>query len=106
MSFEELASRLGIDTEDFIELVELFITTTRSDMDKIRQAMDGNNTSDAAAAAHSIKGAAGNLGYEGIADIAKIMEYLGKDGSLEGFEGYMSELDEHMVGLQELLSGE
>jgi len=105
MSFEELASRLGIDTEDFIELVELFITTTRSDMDKIRGAMDGNKPSDAAAAAHSIKGAA-NLGYEDMADIAQEMETLGKDGSLEGFEGYMSELGEYLIGLQDQLAGE
>ncbi len=106
MNFEDLASRLGIDKEDFIELVELFITTTRSDMDKIRLAMDGNNPSDASAAAHSIKGAAANLGYEGMADIATTMESLGKDGSLEGFEGYMSELDEYVIGLQEQLAGE
>ena len=106
MSFEELASRLGIDTEDFIELVELFITTTRSDMDKIRRAMEGNIPSEAAAAAHSIKGAAANLGYDGMADIAKAMEFLGKGGSLEGFDGYMSELDEHVAGLQDQLAGE
>ena len=106
MSFEDLASRLGIDTEDFIELVELFITTTRSDMDKIRSAMDGNKPSDASAAAHSIKGAAANLGYEGMADIAQTMEALGKDGSLDGFEGYMSELDENVTGLQDKLAGE
>ncbi len=106
MSFEDLASRLGIDTEDFIELVELFITTTRSDMDKIRRAMDGNNPSDAAAAAHSIKGAAANLGYGEMAEITKTMESLGKDGSLEGFEGYLSELDEYMIGLQDQLAGE
>ncbi len=106
MNFEDLASRLGIDKEDFIELVELFITTTRSDMDKISRAMDEKNPTDAAAAAHSIKGAAANLGYEGMAEITKTMEALGKDGSLEGFEGYMSELDDYMVGLQEQLAGE
>jgi HPt (histidine-containing phosphotransfer) domain-containing protein len=105
MSFEKLASRLGIDTEDFIELVELFITTTESDMDKIRQAMGGNNPADAAAAAHSIKGAAANLGYEGMADVAKEMEALGKDGSLEGFDGYMSDLDGYMAGLRAQLAG-
>jgi len=41
-----------------------------------------------------------------MADIAQEMETLGKDGSLEGFEGYMSELGEYLIGLQDQLAGE
>ena len=93
MDFEYLASRLGLDKEDFLELSELFITTTQADLDKIRKAMAEGNSSDAAAAAHSIKGAAANLGFGDMAELAKIMEFKGKDGSLEGFDAHVYELE-------------
>ena len=105
MDFEDLASRLGIDREDFRELVELFITTTRSDMDKIQQAMSDNNPSDGAAAAHSIKGAAANMGFDEMAKLAENMEITGKDGSLNGYGDWMThmavclkEVENHLAG--------
>ena len=36
MDFKELGSRLGIDEDDFMELVELFISTSLGDIDKIK----------------------------------------------------------------------
>ncbi len=99
MDFEYLASRLGLDKEDFLELSELFVTTTQTDLDKIRSAMADDNAMDAAAAAHSIKGAAANLGFEAMAELAKIMEFKGKDGSLEGYDAHVSELEGHVQAL-------
>lgn len=93
MEFESLASRLGIDKEDFLELVGLFITTTESDMDKVRMGMAQNATGDAAAAAHSIKGAAGNMGFSAMAELAGKMEFLAKKGSLDGFDAWADEMD-------------
>jgi len=103
MDFDVLASRLGIDREDFIELAELFVTTTQGDMDKIRQAMAIENPSDAAAAAHSIKGAAANMGFENMADLAKKMEFQGKDGSLDGFDTDMDDMGEMLQELKDFL---
>ena len=74
--------------------------TTQADLDKIRKAMADDNAKDAAAAAHSIKGAAGNLGFEAMAELAKIMEFKGKDGNLEGFEVHVSELEGHIEALR------
>ena len=99
MDFEGLASRLGIDTGDFIELAALFVTTTQADIEKIRAAMAVGNPADAAAAAHSIKGAAANLGFEDMAELAKKMEFQGKDGDLSGFD---RELDEFQILLHRL----
>lgn len=104
MEFGVLASRLGIDTEDFIELLELFITTTEADMDKIRTAMAAESPADAAAAAHSIKGAAGNLGFETMADLAKKMEFKGKDGDLNGFDRDADDMDRMLGELKDRLA--
>lgn len=106
MDFEGPASRLGIDKEDFLELVGLFITTTQSDMDKIRRGMKDNAPSDAAAAAHSIKGAAGNLGFDDMAVLAKKMEFRAKEDRLDGFDAWTDEMDGLLNRLRDSLSNE
>ncbi len=53
MDFQDLASRLGIDDEDFMELVELFVVTTLSDIEKIKKGVLEKSCKDAAAASHS-----------------------------------------------------
>jgi len=93
MDFKYLASKIGIDDEDFMELVELFITTTLSDLDKIKQGMAAHHPADVGAAAHSIKGAAGNMGFEAISELAKRMELQAKAGSLENFDAYILDLE-------------
>ena len=93
MDFKYLASKIGIDDEDFMELVELFITTTLSDLDKIKQGVAANHPADAGAAAHSIKGAAGNMGFEAMSELAQKMELQAKAGSLENFDAYILDLE-------------
>ena len=93
MDFKDLASRLGFDEDDFKELVELFITTTLSDIDKIKKGVQQGNSQDAAAASHSIKGAAGNLGFDDIFTLAKDMEMQAKQGNMDNFEVYITDLE-------------
>ncbi len=96
MDFKHLASNIGIDEEDYMELVELFITTTLSDLEKIKQGFLENCPEDAAAAAHSIKGAAGNMGFEYMFTLAQTMEVAAKSGSLEKFDTYIRDLETHL----------
>ena len=99
MDFKDLAARLGVEEEDFRELAELFVQTCRTDLEKIRQGMSSGIPADAAAAAHSIKGAAGNLGFEDMAELAQKMEFQAKAGSLDHFETYTSDLEKMINGL-------
>ena len=99
MDFQELASRLGIDEEDFMELVELFVTTTRSDIEKIKKGFNENDCTTAAAASHSIKGAAGNLGFDEMFELSKRMEMQAKSGSLDGFEDFIADLEAQVDAL-------
>ncbi|RLC04716.1 MAG: hypothetical protein DRH34_03630 [Deltaproteobacteria bacterium] len=99
MDFKNLASRLGLDEDDVIELVELFVTTALSDIDKIKKGVKKNNSQDVAAASHSIKGAAGNLGFDKLYTFAKDMEMQAKKGSLTDFELYISDLENRVNAL-------
>lgn len=96
MDFQDLASRLGIDEDDFMELVELFVTTTRSDIEKIKNGINNASSEEAAAASHSIKGAAGNLGFDSIYELAKQMEMKAKSGDLEEFDALIADLEAHV----------
>lgn len=96
MDVKDLASRLGIDDEDFMELVELFVTTTLSDIDKIKKGVQQSDCEAAAAASHSIKGASGNLGFDDIFKLAKDMEMQARQENLDNFDDQLKTI-ENMV---------
>lgn len=79
MSLKELAENLGIDEEDFRELVQLFIDTTLSDLDKLLESINEEDYNKAKDAAHSIRGAAGNLGFMDIWESASACEKAASD---------------------------
>ncbi len=74
---------MGLEKYEFMELVELFIETARSDLEKLTVAVDSKMIRDAGDAAHSLKGAAGNLGLSGFYEAARKVEMEIHDGRLE-----------------------
>lgn len=92
MDYKHLADQLDMDETEFSELVALFVDTTRTDLEKIRQGVSTGNPRQAAAAAHSIKGAAGNLGFTQMAALAQKMESAANGGSLADFDAYITDL--------------
>lgn len=74
MEFQDLADRIDLDLTDYLELVELFVETSLTDILKIEVAVQNNDPETAARAIHSIKGAAGNLGFMEIHDAAQKLE--------------------------------
>jgi two-component system sensor histidine kinase TorS len=89
MNFRELANNLGFkeDDYDYMELIELFIETGRSDLDKLRSAMKEGNGEEAANVVHSLKGAAGSLGLVDLSEIAKEIEEKARNNRLEEIAG-------------------
>ena len=83
MEFQRLADNLGFELEDFLELVELFIETSLTDIDKINQAIENKNPDEAASAIHSIKGAAGNLGFMEIYEATQKLESEARNSRLD-----------------------
>jgi len=63
MNFKGLASDLDLEEEEFIELVEVFLEVSASDLAKMESALSSGASEQVIEAAHSIKGAAGGLGF-------------------------------------------
>ena len=100
MNFKALASNLDFDEEDFKELVELFIETSFSDLEKINFGLEENNATSIAQAAHSIKGASGSLGFQPIATMAQDIEMRAKEGNINDLEEIINSITEELKKIE------
>jgi len=74
---------LELEEEEYIELLKLFVLTCRTDINKLRSAINSNNPEKVAMIAHSLKGAAVNLGLQEFLELAKTLEKTAHDRQLE-----------------------
>jgi HPt (histidine-containing phosphotransfer) domain-containing protein len=90
MDFTEMGARLGLEKEEFIELVDIFVTSADEDIQKLRDAFAANNIDAVKEAAHSLKGSSGNMGFQKISENAAMIEQNARKGSIEGMEAAIS----------------
>jgi histidine phosphotransfer protein HptB len=83
MNLEELAKNLEMNEEEFLEMLDLFLETTTEDLSKLRSAIEEKDTQKVARTAHSIKGAAANLGLEEIHKVAVRIEREARENDLK-----------------------
>ena len=98
MNVDTLAEELGLENDELLEIAELYVESCASDFHKIQSAINENNPALIAEAAHSIKGASGNLGFTKAHQAAAQMENQARRGSLTGIaetaKQLKSELDQ------------
>ena len=95
MDFKVLAERLGLEVDEYKELIGLFIETGRNDLKGIEDALKNNDATMVIERSHSLKGAAGNLGLTEIYEKAKGIENRTRDNNLEGIENSVKAIKEH-----------
>ncbi len=99
MDFKSLGENLGLEEDEFIEIVELFIDTAHKDFERIQAAVNNNNPQELVESSHSLKGAAGNLGFSEISICAEFIEKKGRNGEIDGFDLQLSDIKK---GLEEI----
>ena len=82
----------ALGPDSFQSLLSSFRGSIPVRLGEIRAAIDGNDVNAIAAAAHSLKGAASNLGFLRLADAAGGLEKAGKAGG-----GDFEELEQKLV---------
>ena len=91
MDFKETAKNLGLEEDEFIEILKLFVEVSLSDLEKMKSAIDSKNSRIVFESSHSIKGAAVNLGFQEIAQIAREVELNARQDILDGSDhGYVT----------------
>jgi HPt (histidine-containing phosphotransfer) domain-containing protein len=83
LNFKIMSKKLGLEEDEYLELVELFIETSKSDLKNLQSAINNKDMEMIAGIAHSLKGAAMNLGLEEFLELAKMIEKTARDGELE-----------------------
>ena len=83
MDFKVQAEHLGLEEEEYRELIELFIESGTSDLEHLQNAIGGGKAEEAANFAHSLKGAAGNLGLLDCYEAAKKIETEVRNGDMK-----------------------
>jgi len=74
MNLHELSETLGLDEADVMDLVDLFLDTCEDDIVKVEKGIELGDHQMVADAAHSIKGASGNMRFDAIYTLAKHIE--------------------------------
>ena len=104
MDFMGLAERLGLEEDEFLELVALFVEKSTSDLGRLESAIDRADIGQVVETSHSIKGAAGNLGFMEIYDIAKEVEMDARQDIVESAPRAVELLREKVDLIRERLS--
>lgn len=106
MDFHNIESFIGVDTHEAGELGRLLAKTLASDLEKIRRGIRDNDVESIAFVAHSIKGAAGNLGFERLSEPAAVMENRARAGRLDGLGELLLEMQALLEELEGSLAGQ
>ena len=85
MDLGALSSNLGLEEEEFVELVVLFLKTAKNDLHNLNEAYLTRDTEKAIESAHSLKGASGNLGFTELSKISNTAEEKAREEDLALF---------------------
>jgi HPt (histidine-containing phosphotransfer) domain-containing protein len=90
----------------FKELLALFRADAPPLLSAMRTAVAEGNAQKLKAAAHSLKGAAANLGGRTLAALCAELEKIGRDGSVQGTEALLAELEPQFQRVCAMLEAE
>jgi HPt (histidine-containing phosphotransfer) domain-containing protein len=92
MNIRDLSERLDLDEDTYLEVLVLFLDQSESDLERMTNALRDDRAVEFTEAAHSIKGAAANMGLDALSDLAKEAEMKGRRNSLDGADQVVASL--------------
>ena len=87
LDLDELVERTGGEREFAAELLGDFLETLPDEIADLKKALDSGNLGEIMEKAHAIKGAAASLSAGLFAEVAKEIEYAGRDSDLAAARG-------------------
>ena len=101
MNVKALALNLEMEEEEFLGLMKLFLETSVSDLTVLQSAHQRREAPKVAMAAHSIKGAAVNLGLTEIVELAWAIESDARGNRLHRTQEWVQRLRERLDQIAE-----
>jgi CheY-like chemotaxis protein len=100
---EELVRRVGGDEGLLGQVAELFAVEYPPMVAAVREAMGRQDAGALQRAAHTLKGAVGNLAAQGAYEAAGVLEQLGRAGTVAGGEAALGRLEAEVARFQNFL---
>jgi HPt (histidine-containing phosphotransfer) domain-containing protein len=95
MNFKELGANLGLEEDEYRELIDLFIQSGGTDLQNLAQAIAARDADLVVRSAHTIKGASGNLGLTEVSAAAKTIEERAMRNQLDDLTQALQALENH-----------
>jgi two-component system, sensor histidine kinase len=105
VTFDEdaLRHRLSGDDDLMTDVIRLFLEDLPVRLAAIRDAVNGGNADALRAAAHALKGAAGNLSAGGLSEAARVLERVGADSQMDAAEAAWRQLSVEASSVMDVL---
>jgi HPt (histidine-containing phosphotransfer) domain-containing protein len=102
MNITQLAGDLDLEEEEYRAILDLFIEASHADLVAIKAAIATGDAQGAGRAAHSLKGAAANLGLSDASGAAREIEDKARDSRLHETRAAVASLEAHLAAVEEL----
>ncbi len=96
IDLEKALARAAGDKAFLEEMLQHFLSNLPDQVRQLKETLEASDTDGLAKQAHSLKGAAGTLGAERIASVAKQLEQTGRAGDLSNVGVLLEELDQEL----------
>jgi HPt (histidine-containing phosphotransfer) domain-containing protein len=103
MNFKVQAEKMGLDEDEYVEIVDLFIETTAENLRQLRSAVKTGDRSKIGQETHSLKGAAVNLGFWEISEIVERIAKGVRENSWQGLSADIEAIQGRIDGIAGLL---
>jgi HPt (histidine-containing phosphotransfer) domain-containing protein len=105
MNLKELGENLGLEEDEYRELIELFISTGSAEFQRLQTALSASDFDQMVRSSHTIKGAAANLGLLDVQNVAGNIEKTASANSLDGLTEAMQTLGKHFKSIETFVNG-
>lgn len=102
IDYDELAQKMGIKVKHIPRLIESFLQESRSIIHNIASAIEERDYKEIEKCAHSLKGSAGNMQFQELYEIGKLVEVAAKSHE-EGFD-YRAYCNAFKQGIDQIAS--
>lgn len=106
MNLRELAKSLELGMDEFLEIVDLFVKKSRSDLDEMQAALNEKDRQGVITAAHSIKGASISLGLKELYEAARQTEMEAHENNFHGVSKKILVIGERLRQIAQILEEE
>ena len=99
----EFALEQAAEDEELLqELIEIFKESSVTDLANVKQSVEKGDPDMGRSSTHSIKGAAASLGFQGIREVAEVMEADCRNGSMSVTTEKLPVLEALLTQLQKM----